>query len=179
MDKKQDMSKGDGVFGNSSAQIQQRLIEQLLRVAAEALAISDDRIVRCRRCGYPAGECPEWCLTSLCYRASEALKPSSSSTQPIGESRAFAESYQLALETLPLPDPEPYHHEPSCAKFSAASRPAQTCATCKHYKQDAHRMSGPCELGVKFDLGSCVPYNFGCTLHEPAPPGPVAQEKDK
>lgn len=45
----------------------------------------------------------------------------------------------------------------------------KTCETCQHYAQDPHRMSGPCAMGVRFDLGGWVPHNFGCILYAERP----------
>lgn len=60
----------------------------------------------------------------------------------------------------------------------AAERPAPTCATCEFAL--AHLCKNQ-RLIQSLAIGWFVPPSpdFGCTLHEPAPPGPVAQEKDK
>lgn len=51
-------------------------------------------------------------------------------------------------------------------------RPAQTCATCRFWTH-------ACILGVGCRWGGDLKdqlETFGCTLHEPVPPGQVAQE---
>lgn len=55
--------------------------------------------------------------------------------------------------------------------LEAAQREArETCGTCRHwrgYHLNHRRQSGECGMNVRFDVSMSVPYNFGCTLHEP------------
>ena len=60
-------------------------------------------------------------------------------------------------------------------RLSAAERPAPTCATCKHDTDYAE-----CKANWRRPIvGVYWKEKNGCTLHEPAPPGHVAPEKDE